>query len=483
MFASFGLGNSELALSVSSLQEVVNYPDKITAVPLAPNYLVGLFHLRGVVIPIVDIAKFLNVPNDPEAPNRKVAIVLCDQVRVGLLFDSTSEIINVFEKDISQVNPSADERRSVVKSVLKLDSGNRLVDVIDPGSLLKLGNLPELLAKKQNTAPETEKRNLKRGQCITFLCGSMEFALKIGSIREIIKVPEIRRTVLSMDFCMGVVNLRGTIIPIIDFRQFLKVDSSQKPDAEAQRIIILKLQKIQVGFLVDSVNSINTYFEDEVLPLPLFEQERIEMMDGVLPHKEGAGAIILKEQNILTDAEILRITQGHTTLYGGEASHIENAKKAMQRQSYLSFRLEYLLSARLNTVDEIAVVNETLACPPGFPKYVIGVLTMRGELVTVIDLRGFYGLSPAKEYMNSRMLIIKGEKNKFGLVVDAIESIDTIDESQKMKIPMVLARDVTEALHGHMKEVVETTDIEGKKKTFMILEMPELLKNLEKLAA
>ncbi|MNJ96759.1 Chemotaxis protein CheW [compost metagenome] len=485
MFASFCLGEVELAISVASLQEVVNFPEKITPVPLAPAFLTGLFNLRGVVIPIVDVAHLLGIESDKNALNRKVAIVSTDKVRIGLLFDSTSEILNVADQDISRFDDPAEGKRAVIRGVLKLDGGNRLVEVIEPLSLLKIENLPDILSKNTHSdVVEVARKKSRRCQCITFRSAEMEFGLEISAIREIIRVPEIKRSVLAVDYCIGMVNLRGSIIPLLDFKKFLRIEGDDELDVSSKRIIILKLEKVQVGFLVDSVDSIVTFFEDEVLPIPLFQQDRIEMMRGMLPHQKEAHVIFLNEAKILSDQEILDITRGHDSLYGSRDSQAQKAQEnASDRKPYISFKLDYLLSTRLNGIDEIAKVTEELMRPPGYPEYVIGMMKMRGEVVMVIDLRTYYGMKPTEDAMNSRMLVVKGQKGRFGLLVDSVESIDTVDEGKKLKIPTFLAKDVVNTLQGDMKEVVEMSDLSGNKKTFMILDVPELLRKLEDKAA
>ena len=47
LFGSFHLGGDEFALPASCIREVVNYPAKVTALPLSPAYLEGMFTLRG----------------------------------------------------------------------------------------------------------------------------------------------------------------------------------------------------------------------------------------------------------------------------------------------------------------------------------------------------------------------------------------------------------------------------------------------------
>ena len=479
MYASFDLADTELALSVASLQEVVNYPEKTTNIPLAPPYLTGLFNLRGVVIPIVDVAMLLGLQSTRDSSLKKVAIVSSEKVRVGLLFDGTSEILNVRDEDVSHFDGEPDDKGSVIRSVLRLNGGDRIVEVIDPALLIKVQNIPEILSQSRNQVAEVNQKKSKRCQCITFRSGVMEFGLDISAIREIIRVPEIKRSVLAVDYCIGMVNLRGMIIPILDFQMFLKLEAGNV-ELEAKRIIIMKVQNIQVGFLVDSVDSIVTFYEEEVLPIPLFQQEKMDMMRGMLPHDKAPNVIFLNEMQMLSDKEILAITKGHATLYGKpEVDHKESQKRASERKPYISFKLDYMLSTRLSGIDEIAKVTEELIHPPGYPEYVVGMTNMRGEMVMVIDLRSYYGMKAGQDYMNSRILVVTGEKGKYGLLVDSVESIVTVDEAQKIKIPMFLAKDVAKSLQGDMTEVVEMTELNGNKKTFMILEVPALVRKLE----
>lgn len=483
MFASFRLGPSELAISVSSLQEVVNYPDKITSVPLAPKYLVGLFNLRGVVTPIVDMGILLEVETPENRQLKKVAIVNINEIRIGLLFDATSEILNVKKDEISEFATSPEGRRSVIRSVLKLQGGERIVEVLDPEALLKVENIPQILEQSRHAQSVQTRRSTKRVQCITVRSGLMEFGFKISAIREIIKVPEIKRSVLAVDHCIGMVNVRGMTIPILDFRMFLKIEGEACTDQESRRIVILKLQEVQVGFLVDSVDSIVTFFEEDMLPIPMFAQERLEMMSGLLAREDKANIVLLNESKILSNQEILDISRGHDSLYGGRPGEQAAQSKTVERRQYISFRLDYLLSARLSSIDEIAKIEGDLMRPPGYPEYVAGMMNMRGEVVTIIDLRSFYGMAAASDSGNSRILIVKGQNNKFGLLVDAVESIDTIDESGRTRMPTVLAPNASKTLQGDMKDIVEVTDPAGTKKVFMILEVPELLERLQGKAA
>lgn len=484
MFASFRVGEAELAIAATSVQEVVNYPEKITKVPLAPPYLTGLFNLRGAVTPIVNMSDLLDLPSGNVAVP-KVAIIHLGDVRIGLLFDSTSEILHVRHEDISVVDAPVEGKRSVVRSVLRLDGGDRLVEVIDPEALLKVENIPHILEQTRNKVTEVARKKSKRAQCIALRVGHLEFGMQISAIREIIRVPEIIKTVLTIDYCVGMVNLRGMVVPLVDMRMFLKIEDASIPVPDLQRIVVLRLQDVHVGFLVDSVDSIVTFFEEDILPIPMFAQEKIEMMQGLLSNTSNGSVILLNENKMLSDAEVIAISRGHQSLYADRKNAaVEAKKKAAQRGTYLSFKLDFPLSTKLGEIDEIANVESEIMRPPGYPDFVLGMMKMRGEVVTVIDLRVMYGMTAAVQGTESKILVIKGKSSKFGLLVDSVESIDTVDESQRVRLPpAIIGTAAAKRLQGDMKEIVEMTDVMGNKKTFMILDVPEVLKKLEPEAA
>lgn len=479
MFASFKLGDSELSLPISSLQEVVNYPEKLNQVPLAPEYLVGLFNLRGLVIPIVDVSQILKISSTAMAATKKIAIIHSEGIRLGLLFDSTSEILHVEDQNISLFD-SKTESKKIILGALKLNGGDRIIEIIDPQALVKIENVPSVLERTKSNQSEVHKRS-KRLQCITFRSQETTFAFGIDAIREIIKVPEVQKQASGPDYGIGVVNLRGIVIPLVHFSQFMKMSEGTVVDKERQRIIILKQNNVHFGFLVDSVDNIVSYYEDDLLPIPLFQQQKIEVFKGLLNHDLSGDVLFLDDTKILSHQEVLQLTHGVNTIYGQEQEAQKKAKSSV-RVPYLSFKLEHLFSSQLRQVDEIAVIPPDIMKPPGYPEFVSGVLKMRGDLVTVIDLRKLYGMNPLSETIHSRLLIINTEKAKLGLVVDSVESIENLDESSRLTIPTIaVAGGAHKALQTVIKEVVEMTDVKGQKKTFMILDMSTLISKVESL--
>ncbi|MCK8816258.1 chemotaxis protein CheW [Natroniella sulfidigena] len=101
----------------------------------------------------------------------------------------------------------------------------------------------------------------KIDQFIVFKLGTEEFGVKITQVQEIIKMKEITKLPQSADFIEGIINLRGDIITIIDLRKRLEFEYD--PEAET-RIIVVKINDIDVGFIVDDASEVVRIAQEEI---------------------------------------------------------------------------------------------------------------------------------------------------------------------------------------------------------------------------
>jgi chemotaxis signal transduction protein len=109
----------------------------------------------------------------------------------------------------------------------------------------------------------TSSRKIK--QLVTFRIETEEFGLSITDVYEIIFVPQITAVAKAPRSIVGVINLRGEIIPVIDLRiQFLKEPIKSKK----QRIMITRSQGRVIGLLVDEVKEVLRIDESCLEPVP-----------------------------------------------------------------------------------------------------------------------------------------------------------------------------------------------------------------------
>ncbi|WP_028571836.1 chemotaxis protein CheW [Desulfonatronum lacustre] len=103
-------------------------------------------------------------------------------------------------------------------------------------------------------------------QLVTFHIGEEEFGVEILKVQEIIRMMGITRVPKAPDFVEGVINLRGKVIPIIDLRKRFGM-TTQEHDKHT-RIIVIEINNVIVGFVVDSVSEVLRIPANTVEPPP-----------------------------------------------------------------------------------------------------------------------------------------------------------------------------------------------------------------------
>jgi purine-binding chemotaxis protein CheW len=101
---------------------------------------------------------------------------------------------------------------------------------------------------------------------LTFVVGGETYGLDILHIREIIKIIEITEVPRSPRFLLGVISVRGQIIPVIDLRQRLRLDDN--PLTRAARILVADRDGEPFGLLVDAVTGVVRFADSEIEPPP-----------------------------------------------------------------------------------------------------------------------------------------------------------------------------------------------------------------------
>jgi purine-binding chemotaxis protein CheW len=98
-------------------------------------------------------------------------------------------------------------------------------------------------------------------------------------------------------------------------------------------------------------------------------------------------------------------------------------------------------------VQEILRYSE-IAAVPGAPDYVLGIINLRGNVVTVIDTRSRFGLMPADITDNSRIVIIEAEKQVIGILVDSVAEVVYLKKSEMEVAPHVGTEESSQFIQG-----------------------------------
>lgn len=113
---------------------------------------------------------------------------------------------------------------------------------------------------------EAKRQDAQLMQLVTFSIGEEEFGVDILRVQEIIRMMDITKVPKAPDFVEGVINLRGNVIPIIDLRKRFGMDARERD--KNTRIIVIEINNMIVGFIVDAVSEVLRIPADTVEPPP-----------------------------------------------------------------------------------------------------------------------------------------------------------------------------------------------------------------------
>ncbi|MDE1929820.1 MAG: chemotaxis protein CheW, partial [Burkholderiales bacterium] len=128
VYASLLIGADEFALDVRQVQEVVNLPAAVAPMPLAPDFVRGVFNLRGAIVPLLDMRRLLGLGGAAPPAGAKVAIAQHGGVRLGLLFDHTRRVLRPRGDECTLLSYEDGSTRGVVAGVLRI--GGDLIRVL-----------------------------------------------------------------------------------------------------------------------------------------------------------------------------------------------------------------------------------------------------------------------------------------------------------------------------------------------------------------
>ena len=312
-----------------------------------------------------------------------------------------------------------------------------------------------------------------RKQSISFKVGPARCALGISEIQEILKIEAVENTALASGNCIGAIDLRGTKVPIIDFAALLKyreVASSESLLQGSRRVIVLKLGEEYFGLLVESIESILTYFAEDLRSFPVLNLDRSKMFTGCITLDGQEDTLLLNSEHIFTNDEIQQITHGHSQIFKGKRP--EKGKRLTEkasRRTFITFKIENTYAVQITDVREIIELPKNLLKPPELPKAFQGVLNLRGEMVIITDGRILYNEASDSSTTMSKVLIFKVENLRFGLLVDSVEAIYTFCDLDKIKLPETLYQSTNDGLKKDLLEAVQLKDSNGKETSLLIL--------------
>jgi len=157
----------------------------------------------------------------------------------------------------------------------------------------------------KNHALETSKDPVL--QWVTFRLDNETYGINVMQVQEVLRVSEIAPVPGALDYVMGIINLRGNVVTVLDTRR--RFGLAPKENDDATRIVVIESDENVVGILVDSVAEVVELSRSAVESSPnVGNDDSSKYIEGVANH-DGELLILVDINKLLSDEEWLEISQ------------------------------------------------------------------------------------------------------------------------------------------------------------------------------
>lgn len=324
------------------------------------------------------------------------------------------------------------------------------------------------------------------------------------AVRELLPLPWITPVREAPPLVAGVVNVRGVLIPVVDLSAALGLPSQQAQPTDV--LVLLQRGGATVGIVVSEVRDVRPLGASHAqLDSAPTLRGGSTLVSGLTPVGDEIVQIVrldtLFKWGAASDLEALDIARTEVSRADVAPSLFALASPAYieifrARARSLSQNFEVALETENQQLHPLAafaldgeyfgldlsVVREfsllrTVTPIPWCPPHIVGLMNLRGETLTLIDISGALGLSPiSTKSASSRVIVVQCEGLRVGIVVDEVLDIISVDAAQVTLGTQTMVKN-EEAVMG----VVRGT-LFFQEKMLGVIDLPRLLQS-EALAA
>lgn len=473
-FLSFQVGERCYALPAERVAEVIRVPP-LARLPESPQALLGLANLRGRIVPILSLPAMLGRPASDAAKSAR-AILLSGQDAAGLVVDGVRGIVSPETRriEIAQAELTAEPGECLI-GLFPLSGEENAARILDVDAMLSAAfgeRTPRHRAPSSRgagPAPLREAAAERREArvLVTFAVAGQEFALPLDSVQEIVALPDAIALVPRAEAVLvGIVAYREGLLPLMSLRALLGFSATDAASDRA-KVIVTPVGGVLVGLVADRIQALLRADPDLIEPTPPMLAARTggETRIAAMLRGEGGRLIsILAPDRLFREDVMERL---------GEASGIARtgttAAGAAQGDTVplVVFRIgEDAFALPVGAVDEVARAPDRIARVPNAPDFIEGVVSLRGEVLPVIDQRKRFGL-PAERTGAGRLVVVRTARHRAGLVVDSVAEV--------LRAPAEAIEPAPELIAGANRLVSAVATITAEERMVLLLDPDALL--------
>lgn len=461
------------ALPAGMVSEVIRMRP-LARVPLAPKSLLGLANLRGAVIPVAGMRALLG-RGDTTSNTTSRLIVLDGATPVALAVDEVAALVAVASSEISHEDAElsaapGEQLRGIFQT------GGKATKILDIQGLLDRG-FAEDTSRRKASAPVSARTEAtpamveKRRRLVTFDVAGQEYALDLDSVQEIVTAPENLTQVPGSDNAVqGVMAYRNRLLPLLSLRVLLGLPSAS---LARNKVIVTLVGKTLVGLVADGTRSLISADLALVEQAPPILNARaggeIKIAEIYRAAKDRLISILIPDR--LFREEVMQSLTDTDRAMNSEPVRMDAERD--QELRFLTFKLndnEFALP--IDAVDEVARVPDQITRLPKTPKFLEGVVNLRGVVLPVVDQRRRFDMPVMEGSTARRLIVVRTEQHRAGIIVDSVTEVLRCSPQSIKPAP-----DLTGEALGLVRSVI---NLERADRMLLLLDPSELLSRAER---
>ena len=310
----------------------------------------------------------------------------------------------------------------------------------------------------------------EESQLVTFFLDNEEFGVPIAFVKEIVRIPDITRIPRAPSFVEGVANLRGNILPIINLRQRFGLADEERSDDS--RAVVIEVGGRLTGLMVDRVSEVMRVSRDSIEAPPAVVASNMDSayLSGIAKLELGKRLVLLLD----IERVIPSVDMESTFQHAGQTGKVgqETARQVVEEQQLVTFLAadeEYAIE--IMNVQEIIRVAD-ISRVPRAPAFIEGVVSLRNQLLPIVNLRKRFGLPSVALNDDSRVIVVKLKGIFTGLQVDAVSEVLSVPKTAFEPPPAILSATEASQLQGVVK-------LDEGKRLIMLLNIQQVLSSSE----
>lgn len=294
--------------------------------------------------------------------------------------------------------------------------------------------------------------------CLLFTLNGLDFAVDVSTVREIVWLPKLTPVEEVPHYVVGVLNLRGVIAPVIDLNlRFGRTSAGYRLE---HQVIVLEYATHLVGIIVDDVFDVVDIPAADIAETPMAEQKRrhpssyicaeIKLGERIVMLLSASSVCALELDHDLiaeTDEKTAEVSVSPQRRFCPEATDEEmemfrgRARELMvspggenglneKMVAVISIGKE-LFGIELDLIREFTEIGQVVPIPC-VPRHIVGDMNLRGEILTLVDIRGLIGVPDRSGVRAGKLIVVAMDGQMIGILIDEVCDLIRVSEMAPM---------------------------------------------------